>query len=75
MNALRSTRNSSAPGPDGLSYRLIKLTQCTPLGWALLNDIILTTENPNYDTPQEWRQMRMCMIPKAGKDHLRVKGW
>ena len=25
--------------------------------------------------PEEWRLLKMVMIPKPGKDHKRVKGW
>ena len=35
--ALRGTSNKSAPGPVGVSYRLIKLATKGPLGDALLD--------------------------------------
>jgi len=25
--------------------------------------------------PESWREMKMVMIPKPGKDHTAVKGW
>ena len=37
--ALIGTKNSSAPGPDGISYRLIKVIKDTPLGEELVNEI------------------------------------
>ena len=37
--ALIGTKNSSASGPDGISYRLIKPVTDTPLGEELINEV------------------------------------
>jgi len=43
LHVLSKTSNHSAPGPDRIPYRLIKLIKDTPLGHALINDIALTS--------------------------------
>jgi len=72
--ALSRTSNNSAPGPDRISYRLLKILQDTPLGEAVLNDIAYNTDHPSQDKPP-WAGMNMVMIPKPNKDHNSVKGW
>ena len=37
--ALIGTKNSSTPGPNGISYRLIKAIKDTPLGQGLLQEV------------------------------------
>ena len=74
--ALMKTRNHSAPGPDGVTWRLLKAIRDTRLGRAVLDDVVQMAEVGNrYYGEQEWRDMTMVMIPKAGKDHSNVKGW
>ena len=71
--ALRTTKNSSAPGPDGINYKAIKTILATPLGEALLDEVadsLYTGEIPNV-----WREMKVVMIPKPGKDHQQAKAW
>ena len=71
IKALNSTNNSSSPGPDGISYRLLKLLKHTDLGKALLHDINSYVRDgipPN-------RELTMVMVPKPGKDHRYAKGW
>lgn len=70
---MSKTSKSSSPGPDGISYRLLKLIRDTDLGKAILNDIALTVTGTH--TPLAWRALSMVMIPKPGKDHSKVKGW
>ena len=38
LDALGGTKNNSAPGPDGVGYRLIKAVRDTRLGRELLED-------------------------------------
>jgi len=49
------------------------------LGKATLEDIgqvAEVTEGTGMTRmPEEWRKMKMVMIPKPGKDHTVVKGW
>src|SRR5437868_7052128 len=37
--ALASTKNASAPGPDGISYRMIKAVQKTKLSEELVREV------------------------------------
>ena len=74
--ALMKTRNNSAPGPDGISWRLLKAIKDTRLGKAVLDDVGQMAELGNgYYGEEEWRGMIMVMILKPGKDHSKVKGW
>jgi len=74
LQALSKTSNNSAPGPDGIFYRLLKILRDTPLGQAIINDIADNTDNPSQENPP-WRGLNMVIIPKPGKDHSSVKGW
>jgi len=68
--ALSKTKNSSAPGPDGVTWRLLKLIKDTRLGGAVLDDVGMVAQLDNrYYGEEEWRGMTMVMIPKPGKDH------
>ena len=76
--ALTGTKNNSAPGPDGISYRLLKMIRQTTLGKAIIRDIARcfpNNEQQREDIPETWQQMLTVMIPKPGKDHTLVKGW
>ena len=42
LRALSDTKKSNAPGPDGISYRLLKQIKDTNLGKAVINDIAVT---------------------------------
>ena len=37
--ALMGTKNSLAPGPDGISYRLIKAVKDAPLGQGVIKEV------------------------------------
>jgi len=74
--ALRKTKGNSAPGPDGISWKLLKLIRNTQLGKALMEDVAqVVDERCDTRMPEEWRAMKMVMLPKPGKDHSRVRGW
>ena len=78
VRALLNTKNNSAPGPDGISYRLLKLIRHTTLGKAIIRDIACcfpNNEREREDIPTAWQEMLTVMIPKPGKDHELVKGW
>ena len=49
--ALINTKNNSAPGPDGVSYQLLKMIRQTPLGKAVIRDIARCF--PNYEYKRE----------------------
>jgi len=73
---LKKTRNNSAPGPDGVGWRLLKLLKGTRVGKAMLEDAGQVAERRGTTRmPESWRDMKMVMIPKLGKDHTAVKGW
>ena len=71
--ALNTTKNSSAPGPDGINYMLLKKLLPTPLGKAILRNVAHHLLQGTL--PAEWKEMRVVMIPKPGKDHTQVKNW
>ena len=71
--ALGRTKNGSAPGPDGISYRLIKAVKDTRLGRELIEEVV---ENLWRGViPAAWRQMRVVFIPKPGRDLTAAKNW
>jgi len=71
--ALARTKSNSAAGPDGISYRLLKLVKDTPIGQAVIKEIASWVETGLI--PNHARDLPMVMIPKPGKDHKTVKGW
>jgi len=75
-HALKKTRNNSAPGPDGISWKLLKILKDTGVGRAVIEDAGQVAERRGTTRmPERWRAMKMVMIPKPGKDHTAVKGW
>jgi len=71
--ALPGTSNRSAPGPDGIGYKLIKRVLDLKLGRELIGEV---AENLiNGKIPKEWQHSKVVMIPKPGKDHSKTKGW
>lgn len=66
--ALESNKNSSASGPAGINYRLIKMIEKYRLGKVLLNDIFLympsTTSVSISEVPYMCRDMKVVMIHK-----------
>jgi len=71
--ALSSTSNSSAPGLDGIGYRLIKMVMGTKLGDELMKEVARNLASGKI--PKEWQNSKVVMIPKLGKDHNKTKGW
>ena len=71
--ALGGTKNGSAPGPDGISCRLIKAVRDTRLGRELIEEVV---DNLWRETiPDAWRQRRVVFIPKPGRDLTLAKNW
>ena len=70
-NALSGTKNNSAAGPDGVGYRLIKAVQDTRLGTEVLGEVVAALRG-GYITDR-WRNMRVVLISKAGRDLTRTK--
>ena len=71
--ALMGTKNASALGPDGVSYRLIKAVRDMPLGQGLMKEVAESLLEGK--TPPEWREMRVVFRPKPGRDLSRTKSW
>ena len=64
--ALSGTKNNSAAGPDGVGYRLIKAVRDTRLGNELLEEVVAALRGGYI--PDRWRDMRVVLIPKPGRD-------
>ena len=64
--ALGRTKNGSAPGRDGISYRLIKAVWDTRLGLELVDEVVDCLVRGVI--PPAWKEMRMVFIPKPGRD-------
>jgi len=65
--ALRKARNDSAPEPDGISWKLLKALKGMKIGRAVLEDAGQVAETESLTRmPEEWRDMKMVMIPKPG---------
>ena len=69
--ALGGTKNGSAPGPDGISYRLIKAVRDTRLGTELIEEVVDSLWKGII--PRAWRQIRVVFIPKPGRDLMLAK--
>lgn len=67
------TKNSSAPELDGISYRLIKAVKDTTLGRELVNKV--TVQLLGGSIPDKWKEMRVVLIPKLGRDLTLIKNW
>ena len=73
LAALGRTKNGSAPGPDGISYRLIKAVRDTRLGRELVDEVVDCLVHGVI--PSAWREMRVVLIPKPGRDLTLTKSW
>jgi len=71
--ALAGTSNRSAPGPDGIGYKLIKRVLDLKLGSELIREVAENLIKGRI--PKEWQHSKVVMIPKPGKDHSKTKGW
>jgi len=65
----------SLAGPDGISWKLLKAIKGTKLGKAVIEDVAQVVSGDGTRMPEEWRSMKMVMVPKPGKDHTKAKGW
>ena len=72
-DALSGTKNNSAAGPDGVGYRLIKSIRDTRLGSELLGEVVSALRG-GYILDR-WRDMRVVLIPKPGRDLTQTKNW
>ena len=67
------TKNGSAPGPDGISYRLIKAIRDTRLGRELIEEVVDCLQAGVIPGP--WREIRVVFIRKHVWDLTMVKNW
>ena len=70
---LSGTQNSSAPGPDNISYRFMKVIKDTILREKVLE--VVAKNLIKGIIPREWLNRKVVIIPKPGKDHKKTKGW
>ena len=70
-DALSGTKNNSVAGPDGVGYRLIKAIRDTRLGNELLGEVVSALRGGYI--PDRWRDMRVVLIPKPGRDLTQTK--
>ena len=75
--ALSTTKNTSAPGPDRVSYRLLKEIMNIELGEQSLGVLadFLRGRRSLLSSTGDGREVTVVMIPKEGKDLSKVKGW
>ena len=71
--ALSRTSNLSAPGPDRIGYRLIKMVMGTRLEDELIKEVARNLAKGKI--PKEWQNSKIVMICKSGKDHNKTKRW
>ena len=71
--ALSGTKNNSAAGPDEVGYRLIKAVRDTKLGIEVLGEVVAALRGGYI--PDRWREMRVVLIPKPGRDLTQTKNW
>ena len=77
LKALSTTSNTSTPGPDRISYRLLKLIKDTNLGTRAIGFLadFLRGKRTTLSGTGDGRNITVVMIPKTGKDLSRAKGW
>lgn len=73
LEALSKTSSSSAPGLDGICYRLIKLIRDIGLGQALIDQ--MAEELSLGRCPYEWQLAKIVFIPKPNRDYTLLRSW
>ena len=74
--AIKTIKNKSAAGPDGVLWRLLKMIAKKEVGRQIERDVARFADiKHQLRVPESWREMIMVMIPKLAKDHRKVKGW
>ena len=75
--ALSKTNSHSTPGPDRISYRLLKLLKDTRLGTQTIDILadFCSGRRTILSGLGDGREITVVMIPKVGKDLNRAKGW
>ena len=73
LDALSRTSNTSAPGPDGINYQLIKWANKTILGEYLISEVVDNLLEGRI--PREWQNSKVVFIPKPKRDLTLLKAW
>ena len=66
LDALSRTSNTSAPGPDGISYTIIKWANKSVLGKYLIDDVVDNLLEGKI--PKQWQNSKVVFIPKPNRD-------
>ena len=74
---LSNTNNTSTPGEDRISYKLLKTLQNSRLGQHIFDSLadFLRGKRLILSSTGDGRDMTIVMIPKRGKDIMTVKAW
>ena len=72
-SALSETKNNSVAGLDGIGDRLIKAVWDTRLRIEVLGEVVAALRGGYI--PDRWRDMRVVLIPKPGRDLTQTKNW
>ena len=70
---MSGTKNNSAAGPDGIRNRLLKAVWDTRLGNEVLGEVVAALRGGYI--PDRWRDMRVVLIPKPGRDLTQTENW
>ena len=73
MDALSRTSNTSAPRPDGISYKIIKWANKSVLGKYLIDDVVDNLLEGKI--PKKWQNSKVVFIPKPNRDLALLKAW
>ena len=65
LDALSRTSNTFAPGPDGISYKIIKWANKSVLGEYLIDDVVDNLIEGKI--PKEWQDSKLVFIPKPNR--------
>ena len=65
--ALKGASNRSAPGPDRISYRVVKIVLDTKLGREIITEVATSLKEGRI--PEEWQLPKVVLIPKPNKDY------
>ena len=71
MDALSRTSNTPAPGPDGISYKIIKWANKSVLGEYLIDEVVDNIMEGKI--PKEWENSKVVFIPKPNRDLALLK--
>ena len=73
LDTLSRTSNTSAPGPDGINYQILKWANNTVLGEYLIYQGVGNLLE--WRIPKEWQKSKVVFIPKPKRDLNLLKAW